>query len=58
MDGTKIGEIEDIEIDGSGRLAAYDLRENDEKSSFPAGQKIPARYTHSIGRDVIIVDHA
>ena len=58
MDGTKIGEVEDVEIDASGRLASYNLGEGDERSTSRGGQKIPARYTRSIGRDVIIVDRA
>ena len=55
-DGTKIGEVEDVEIDGNGNLSAYQLGKSDDRSSSKAGQKIPARYTRSIGRDVIIVD--
>jgi uncharacterized protein YrrD len=54
--GTRIGRMNDVIIDCDGRVVGYSLSEVFTDSPVVVGGRIFVGFTHSLGRDVLIVD--
>lgn len=55
-DGTRIGQLNDVVIDPQGRIVAYDLSQVYVEGQLAESKRIPVSSTHSLGKDVLIVD--
>ena len=56
IDGTRVGQVEDVMIDSEGRIVAYELSQVFVEGPLSESKRIPVGATHSLGRDVLIVD--
>jgi uncharacterized protein YrrD len=56
IDGTRIGQLNDIVLNTQGQLVAYDLAHVLVTGPVAQSKRIPAEATRSFGRDVLIVD--
>lgn len=63
LNGTRVGEINDLVIDGSGNLVSYEFEKvtpGTAEAMFesPEGDRkcLPVELTHALGKDVLIVD--
>jgi uncharacterized protein YrrD len=56
IDGTRIGQLNDIVLNTQGQLVAYDLAHVLVTGPVAQTKRIPAEATRSFGRDVLIVD--
>jgi uncharacterized protein YrrD len=56
IDGTRIGQLNDIVLNTQGELVAYDLAHVLVSGPVTQSKRIPAQTTRSFGRDVLIVD--
>jgi uncharacterized protein YrrD len=57
-DGVRVGQINDVIIDESGRIASYALSQVFIKGPVGQSKRIPVEATSSLGEDVLIVDRA
>lgn len=55
-EGTRLGRIDDVAIDSNGSMLGYNLSEILADSDAIVGGRIPIQYSHSLGRDILIVD--
>jgi uncharacterized protein YrrD len=55
IDGTRIGQLNDIVVNTQGQLVAYDLAQVFVKGPVAESRRIPAEVTQSFGRDVLLV---
>lgn len=58
MDGVRVGQVNDVIIDQTGRIAYYDLSQVFIKGPVGQSKRIPAEATSSLGEDVLIVDRS
>ena len=56
IDGTRIGQLNDIVLNTQGQLVAYDLAQVFVQGPLAETRSISAELTHSFGRDVLLVD--
>jgi uncharacterized protein YrrD len=56
IDGTRIGQLNDIVLDLQGQLVAYDLAQVLVPGPLAESRRLAAESTRSFGRDVLIVD--
>jgi uncharacterized protein YrrD len=56
VDGTRVGQIGDVIIDSHGRLVGYELSQVFIEGPVADHKKIAADATHSLGKDVLIVN--
>jgi uncharacterized protein YrrD len=56
IDGTRIGQLNDIVLNTQGQLVAYDLAQVFVKGPVAESRRISAELTQSFGRDVLLVD--
>jgi uncharacterized protein YrrD len=56
IDGTRIGQLNDIVLNTQGQLIAYDLAHVLVTGPVAQSKRIPAETTRSFGQDVLIVD--
>jgi len=56
IDGTRIGELNDVTIDAQGQVVAYDLAQVFVEGPVAESKRIAAELTHSLGPDVLIVN--
>jgi len=54
--GVKVGTLNDVLVDDSGKIVGYDLAKVSIEGPIAASKRVPFRATRSIGRDMIIVD--
>lgn len=54
--GTRIGQVDDVEIDRNGHLHSYRLSQVFIEGPLKESRLIPASATQSLGKDVLIVD--
>jgi|GEM_PF-1008668 len=57
-DGVRVGQINDVIIDKTGRIAYYDLSQVFIKGPVGQSKRIPVEATASLGEDVLIVDRS
>jgi uncharacterized protein YrrD len=57
IDGTRIGQIQDVVIDQQGRIVGYDLSQVFVSGSLSSSKRIPSSATHAMGKDVLIVNN-
>lgn len=58
IDGTRIGDLDDVVVNTEGQLIAYDLYDLAQvfiEDPMLASKRIPAEATRSFGQDVVIV---
>jgi len=55
-DGTRVGQVNDVYFDRSGRLIAYQLGQVDLEELVDDTKRIDAAVTRSLGKDVIIIE--
>ncbi len=58
IEGQRLGQVSDILLDEQGRIVGYDLDRVEASSPLAGSKFVPARATHSLGKDVLIVDLA
>ncbi len=56
MDGSRIGQVEDVEIDSQGRLAGFKLSQVYIDGPLRETKHIPVQAVHTLGKDVLIID--
>lgn len=56
VDGTRVGQIEDVVIDAQGKITGYRLNQVFIDGPLADSKRIPASATHSMGRDVLIIN--
>lgn len=56
MDGTRIGQVNDVVIGPDGRILGYDLSQVFVEGPLAESKRIPVDATHSLGKDVLIVN--
>jgi uncharacterized protein YrrD len=56
VDGTRVGQIGDVIIDTNGRLTGYELSQVFIEGPVADHKKISADATHSLGKDVLVVN--
>jgi uncharacterized protein YrrD len=57
-DGVRVGQINDVIIDQTGRIAYYDLSQVFIKGPVSQSKRIPVEATSNLGEDVLIVDRS
>lgn len=55
INGTRIGELNDVVLNTEGRLIAYDLAQVSVEGPIAESKRIPIEATQSFGQDVLIV---
>lgn len=56
VDGTRVGQVGDVILDKNGQIVAYSLNQVYVEGPLAESKRIPAGATHSLGKDVLIVD--
>jgi uncharacterized protein YrrD len=56
VNGTRIGQLDDVQIDTTGRIVAYHLAQVVIQGPIAQSRQIPVEATRSLGKDVLIVD--
>ncbi|MBE0411474.1 MAG: PRC-barrel domain-containing protein [Anaerolineales bacterium] len=55
-DGIRLGQIEDVSIDASGKIVDFRLSQALVKAPLYESMRIPAAVTHALGKDALIID--
>jgi uncharacterized protein YrrD len=56
VNGTRIGQLDDVQIDTAGRIVAYYLAQVVVQGPVAQSRQIPVEATRSLGKEVLVVD--
>jgi uncharacterized protein YrrD len=56
VDGTRIGQVDDVLIDVHGRITGYELSQVFIEGPLSETRRIPSSATHALGKDVLVIN--